>query len=140
MRGTCLPRFTSRFAFITIRPNVRIRSKAIQERAWVLYFASKVATLDANAPKAVSELLKIAQTQFAMDQGALIKFLASVGPAIREFAGLLRVEIGSVPNYASIITTGCQELIRLSVETSRASQSDVNLGLTPDIRAAAVGQ
>ena len=111
--------------------------KPIQERAWLLHFASKVATLDAKAPQAVSELLQIAQAQFAMNQDALIKFLASVGPAIREFAGLLRVDIGSVPNYASIISTGCQELIRLSVETSKASKVEQNLGLTPNVHALA---
>ncbi len=94
-------------------------AKAIQNRAWVLSFASKVATLGSNSSRPVSELLHIAQRHFGMDQGALIKFLAKVMPAIREFASLLKVDIGNIPNYSGIIAAGCQELVRLSVETTR---------------------
>jgi HD-like signal output (HDOD) protein len=89
------------------------------ERAWVLCFASKVAMLDGKSPKMVSELLKIAEARFAMNQASLIKFLGTVMPAIQEFAALLKVDMGTMPNYAGIIATGCQELIRLTVESSR---------------------
>jgi len=98
------------------------------ERAWVLCFASKVAMLDSNSPRAIGELLQMAQARFAMSQEALIKFLGSVMPAIREFAGLLKVDIGNIPNYAGIIAAGCQELIRLSVESSRAPQPGIAAG------------
>jgi HD-like signal output (HDOD) protein len=103
--------------------------KSQVERAWLLCFATKVAMLDGNSPKMVGELVKIAQAHFAMDQGALIKFLGAVMPAIQEFAALLKVNIGTMPNYASIISTGCQELVRLTVESTRTPMPTVASGL-----------
>src|SRR5262249_29732584 len=78
-----------------------------------------VATLGSNSPQSIGELLQIAKKRFAMEQAALIKFLGAVMPAIKEFAGLLKVEIGTIPNYAGIIGAGCQELVRLSSESTQ---------------------
>jgi eukaryotic-like serine/threonine-protein kinase len=96
-------------------------SEARQQRAWLLYFASKLATLQSSTTP-LAEILQAAQKHFSMNQGALIKFLSSVRPAIQEFAAILKVDIGQCPNYASIISAGCQELVRLSVESCRDSK------------------
>jgi len=94
-------------------------SQTLQQRAWILCFASKVATLHSSSTTTVSELLQFAESRFSMNQAALIKFLGSVTPAVLEFASLLKVDIGQCPNYSAVIATGCQELVRLSLETAR---------------------
>jgi eukaryotic-like serine/threonine-protein kinase len=101
---------------------------SVQQRAWILCFAAKVAMLDNNAAKPISELLHIAKGQFGMDQAGLIKFLAKVMPAIKEFATLLKVDVSRMPNYANIIATGCQELVKLSVENAGKPASAPRLG------------
>lgn len=96
-------------------------TESLQQRAWLLHFASKVATLHTSSTTTISELLKIAKQRFGMEQQALISFLASVTPAVQEFASLLKVDIGQCPNYSAVIVTGCQELVRLSMETARSA-------------------
>jgi eukaryotic-like serine/threonine-protein kinase len=92
--------------------------RELEERAWMLYFANKVATLNSTSPASISELLQFAKKQFGLDQNALIKFLATVTPLVSEFASLLKVDIGQCPNYSAVIAAGCQELVRLTLESS----------------------
>jgi len=72
---------------------------------------------------------------------ALIKFLSSVTPAIREYASLLKVTSGECPNYANIISAGCQELVRLAASLGIAAHPPRNrrrtcpsVDATPSIR------
>ena len=92
--------------------------KQLQQRAVMLYFASKLATVH-TLTTPLGELLQFAQQHFAMTHAALIKFLSTIRPAIQEFAALLKVDIGQCPNYSGVITAGCQELVRLSIESNR---------------------
>ena len=92
--------------------------KLLQQRASMLYFASKLATVH-TLTTPLGELLQFAQQHFAMSHAALIKFLSTIRPAIQEFAALLKVDIGQCPNYSGVITAGCQELVRLSIESNR---------------------
>jgi eukaryotic-like serine/threonine-protein kinase len=99
---------------------------ALQQRAWLLCFASKLATLHTSTTK-VSEILQFAQQHFAMNKAALVTFLSTVRPAIEEFAAILKVDIGQCPNYSSIIAVGCQELVRLSIESNRPAEPATQL-------------
>jgi eukaryotic-like serine/threonine-protein kinase len=89
--------------------------KNLQQRAAMLYFASRLANVHTSL-NGLGELLQFAQQHFAMNQAALVKFLSTIRPAIQEFATLLKVDIGQCPNYSGVIAAGCQELVRLSVE------------------------
>ncbi|MFO0969731.1 MAG: protein kinase, partial [Gemmataceae bacterium] len=91
-----------------------------QDRAWILYFASELAGLQ-NNPSMIAELLKLGRARFGMDQASLGKFLEAVRPRVREFADVLRVDIGQCPNFAAIIAEGCKELVALSVQSTQSS-------------------
>jgi eukaryotic-like serine/threonine-protein kinase len=93
--------------------------KPTQDRAWLLYFATRVAMLDTRASHA-DALLNVAQRKFGMDRANLTKFLDSVTPFIQEFAAILNVDIGKCPDYATILGAGCEELVRLSLETAKS--------------------
>jgi HD-like signal output (HDOD) protein/tRNA A-37 threonylcarbamoyl transferase component Bud32 len=96
--------------------------RPIQERAWLLAFGSKLALLDVHTPQTIRELLELAQAHFGMSQQTLIRFLGSMMPRIQEFAGLLKVDIGKCPNFASIIAAGSTEFVRLSVDSGGSAQ------------------
>ena len=104
--------------------------KALEDRAKLLGFASNVATLGSNSPASVPDLVQWAQRNFALDQATLIKFLTSVMPTIREYASLLKLDIGECPNYAGIIAKGCEELVRLSVEPARTTSQPAKAGIS----------
>ena len=106
--------------------NFENASKPQLDRAYLLSFASKVTLLGADSSSSAPHLVAYAQRHFALDKDALLKFLASVAPAIQEFASLLKVDIGECPNYAAIMSAGCQELVRLSVESWRGSTPTPN--------------
>jgi HD-like signal output (HDOD) protein/predicted Ser/Thr protein kinase len=92
-------------------------AKPIRERALILHFASQIAALSGKASQ-VDQLLQAARQHFAMDRAALTTFLDSVTPAICEFAQILNVNIGQCPSFSGILAAGCDELVRLSVESS----------------------
>jgi HD-like signal output (HDOD) protein len=95
-------------------------SRTIDQRTRLLHFASGLAALGGTSADDVGGLLGLAREDFGMDGPALTEFLDSVAPSIREFADILNIKIGSLPNFAAILTAGSEELVRLSVEASRS--------------------
>jgi HD-like signal output (HDOD) protein/tRNA A-37 threonylcarbamoyl transferase component Bud32 len=94
---------------------------ALQKRAWLLALASRLTQAGSMNAAAVRDLLHLARTQFALEPARLTKFLDAVAPKIRDFAALLKVDIGQCPNYAAIMAGGCDELVRLSVQPGPAT-------------------
>jgi HD-like signal output (HDOD) protein/tRNA A-37 threonylcarbamoyl transferase component Bud32 len=95
--------------------------REIEDRGWLLHFAGKLALIDVQTPRTIHELLELAKAHFDLNQATLIQFLASVMPRIKEFAAILQVDIGNCPNYPAIVAAGSEELVRLSIESMRAS-------------------
>jgi HD-like signal output (HDOD) protein/tRNA A-37 threonylcarbamoyl transferase component Bud32 len=97
-------------------------SQHIRQRAWLLCFAAKTARMGVHHSNLLGEVVQLARTHFGMDQPALVKFLESVTPKIEDFAKILQIEIGQCHNFAAIVSAGCEELVRLTVESSRNTQ------------------
>ncbi len=94
---------------------------AIARRTRLLNFTSRLAQFGHLPDNSTfyEEVTRTAQTQFGMDRRQLEAFLASVHVKIEEFTALLDVDIGTCPNFAEILAAGCEELARLSMETTR---------------------
>lgn len=87
----------------------------IRERTALLYFSHQVASLDEVKPRDVlPSLMDEAASAFGMEKREFTGFLTTVRPKIETFASVLQVDIGQCPNYADVVNTGCNELMRLS--------------------------
>jgi HD-like signal output (HDOD) protein len=97
---------------------------SLAQRAWLLDFSSRLARLEGlpRNRQRFQEILRIAQERFGLERAELEEFLTMVGSKIEEFACILRVNIGICPHFAEVLTAGCEELVRLSVEASAQSQ------------------
>ena len=94
---------------------------ALEKRAHLLEFAGRLTQLErsANNPAFFKETLRIAKERFGLERPELESFLSQVRTAgIEEFASMLRVDIGTCPNFAEVLAAGCEELIRLSAEAA----------------------
>jgi HD-like signal output (HDOD) protein/predicted Ser/Thr protein kinase len=93
------------------------------ERAWLLNLAGQLAQMDVlgRHPDALKRVLQLAEQRFGLNQDALGAFLKQVTPKISEFAAVLQVDIGTCANYAAIFAAGCEAMVKLSIESSRAS-------------------
>jgi eukaryotic-like serine/threonine-protein kinase len=69
-------------------------------------------------PDSFQELLRTARNRFGLERRELEDFLTKVRPKIEEFASVLKVDIGTCPQFAEILAAGCGELVRLSLETA----------------------
>ncbi|WP_020470240.1 HDOD domain-containing protein [Zavarzinella formosa] len=92
----------------------------IRQRTALLSFSHQVASIDEVKPKDVLPgLIEEAGTTFGMNKQEFMNFLKDVRPKIEAFAELLQVDIGQCPNYAEVVSLGCNELLRLSLEIEK---------------------
>ncbi len=93
---------------------------AHQERAHLLYFASRVAQLQLTVGEStlLAEVLALARDRYKMNDQALREFLEPVTRGIEECAALLQVDIGACHEYSTLIASATENLTRLAVETS----------------------
>jgi eukaryotic-like serine/threonine-protein kinase len=94
-------------------------SPSVVRRVHLLDLANRLALLnEADQPTdVIEETLGIAESRFAIGFSALEKLLARAQPKIDEFAKLLNVDIGSLPDLGSALEKGTRTLARLSLET-----------------------
>jgi HD-like signal output (HDOD) protein/tRNA A-37 threonylcarbamoyl transferase component Bud32 len=92
----------------------------LAKRAYLLEFASRLTQLEQSAhnPAYFRETLKIAKDRFGLERPELESFLNQVRGKIEAFADLLRIDIGTCPNFTEVLAAGCQELIQLSTEAA----------------------
>ena len=95
--------------------------KQLAERAELLHFVEYLTRLDTvvERPKLLQKVLLIAQTRYGLTPALLVKFLQPIAPKVIVFAGLLKLDVGRCPDYAAILSEGCQELVKLAFETQR---------------------
>jgi serine/threonine protein kinase len=98
-------------------------TKAISDRAWLLSFASRAAKLEAGDLDELDALLRVARDRFNLAPEAVARVLEDVIPKIHDLAQILQVNIGACPDLPAIVANGCEELVKLSVETSRKELS-----------------
>jgi len=102
--------------------------KHLAERAELLHFVEYLTRLDAVAerPKLLQKVLLIAQARYGLTPALLVKFLQPIAPKVIVFAGLLKLDVGRCPDYAAILSEGCQELVKLAFETQRHAAEGLN--------------
>jgi HD-like signal output (HDOD) protein len=95
----------------------------IADRAFVLYFASKIANFQKGVLSSESRksVIDLAQGRFGMNEEQLVSFLEPLNQKLEELAALLKVEIGPSANFAAMFASAAQELARLSIEASADS-------------------
>ncbi|QEG28810.1 Serine/threonine-protein kinase PrkC [Gemmata obscuriglobus] len=100
-------------------------SKVQQNRAELLQFSNYMVHLDrvAQNPDLLARVMMTAKERFHLPRTALVAFLQSVAPKIEAFASVLNQDIGQCPDYATVLAAGAQELVNLTVETSRTRMS-----------------
>jgi HD-like signal output (HDOD) protein len=99
----------------------RLAGTPLADRAELLYLTGHLTHLDATvqSPAALNRVLATARDRFRLTQPQLIEFLNSVAPKVEAFAGLLNQDVGQRPDFAAVLMTGAEELVKLTVETSR---------------------
>jgi len=92
---------------------------AVGRRVHLLDLANRLALLnEADQPvDVIQATLEIAEKRFSIGFSALEKLLARAQPKIDEFARLLNVDIGSLPDLGSALEKGSRTLARLSLES-----------------------
>jgi putative nucleotidyltransferase with HDIG domain len=93
--------------------------QTVRDRAYRLHFASLIGQLQLapNAPALAKELLRVADERFHLDAALLEKFLEPLHEKIREFASLIKVEIGATLHYPLLLAQSAEQLAQLASET-----------------------
>ena len=93
------------------------RSEIVEQRAYLLQFASKVAHLLAYPGQVFlyRELLDLARSKFNMSEAEVGDFLEPLTDKIELFASILKVDIGKVDKYPVILANAAQELVNLTL-------------------------
>lgn len=90
-------------------------TREIEDRTWLLYFATKLARVDGLGADDLEALLRLANDRFGMDSTSLGSFLETATSRIGEFAQVLAIDIGQCPNFAAIVAAGTSQLMELAV-------------------------
>jgi eukaryotic-like serine/threonine-protein kinase len=100
----------------------------LELRTRLVEFADRLAELEdtRSTPDDIRQILQTAQDQFSLAPEALEKLLSDVNPKIESFASLVQLDIGNSPRFAAVLNAGCEELVRLSMQTSPPAQSDAD--------------
>jgi eukaryotic-like serine/threonine-protein kinase len=95
-------------------------SPEVADRAQLLYFATQMANIQAGglSPSLRESVLDLARSWLGLDEHRLLSLLEPIRDKVKEFAALLKVEIGTFANYSDLFANATQELVRLSLETS----------------------
>jgi len=97
--------------------------KRLVDRAFLLDFVTRLTELEerSKTTAGMREILQTARERYGLERVDLEQFLAAVRPKIEEFSKILGVDIGACPDFDELLATGCEELIRVSLETTTAS-------------------
>ena len=111
--------------------------KPIVERTLLLDFVSRLVELEECYMSATSMevILHAARDRYNLSRTDLERFLAEVRPKIEELSKILGVDIGACPDLDELLTTGCEELVRASLESVTATsleQTDAEHEMTID--------
>ncbi len=69
----------------------------------------------------MERILQTARLRYGLEKTGLEEFLALVRPKIEEFSNVLGVDIGACPDFDQLLATGCEELVRVTLESTAAT-------------------
>jgi serine/threonine protein kinase len=95
-------------------------------RALLLEFVTRLTELDERSKNTagMEGILQTARDRFGLDRVALEQVLGEVRPKIEDFSKILGVDIGACPPFDELLATGCEELVRVSLESATATGHD----------------
>jgi len=107
----------------------------LAQRAAVLCFASRLANLEEEQTNLeyFENVIALARERFNLDQSQLEAMLATATPMIRALASVMQFDIGECPEFDLILTAGCEELLRLSMDTNHGGARPPELSATFDL-------
>ncbi|VTT97865.1 serine threonine protein partial : Serine/threonine protein kinase OS=Singulisphaera acidiphila (strain ATCC BAA-1392 / DSM 18658 / VKM B-2454 / MOB10) GN=Sinac_4756 PE=3 SV=1: HDOD: Pkinase [Gemmataceae bacterium] len=90
-------------------------------RAELLNFVGHLTQLDqiAHDKPLLERVLATAEAKFGLTLPGLVKFLEDVAPKVEAFSSLLDQDVAQRPDFATVLVSGTEELVKLTVETSR---------------------
>jgi len=94
--------------------------KGIQDRAYLLYFAHRLAQLQltVDLDVGVGEIMTLASERFHLSDREFQDFLEPLGDRIQEFSQLLDIDVGGRASFPSMLARATQSLSRIAEETS----------------------
>jgi HD-like signal output (HDOD) protein len=98
------------------------------DRALLLDFVTRLTELEERCKSTVGMegILQSARERYGLERKDLEEFLGAVRPKIEEFAKILGVDTGSCPDFDELLAAGCEELVRVSMETATVTKRDSN--------------
>lgn len=102
----------------------------LQTRALLVEFVTRLTDIEelSHCASRIEGILETAREQYGLERADLEAFLAAVRPKIEEFSRILGVDIGACPDFGELLASGCEEMVRLSVEA--ATTAALNLRAT----------
>lgn len=90
------------------------------DRAVLLDFVARLTELEERfkSTAGMECILRTARDCYGMEREDLEQFLGSIRPKIEELSGILGVDIGNCPDFEELLSTGCDELVRVSLESA----------------------
>lgn len=100
----------------------------VVDRALLLDFVSRLTELEECHKDAdeMEGILQAAQERYNLKRPQLEQFLGAVRPKIEEFSKILGVDIGDCPDFENLLATGCEELVRVSMEMVTTTNLEQN--------------
>jgi eukaryotic-like serine/threonine-protein kinase len=95
------------------------------ERCERLGFVDALTNLDivAHHPGEVEAIIRHAEKKYGLNQNELVGFLQDIVPKVEAFTALFSIDIGYCQDFAATLSSGCQELMKLTMESGRVSTS-----------------
>ena len=100
------------------------------DRAFLLDFVTRLNDLEGRraTQSCMNGILQTARLRYGLDRTDLDEFLAGVRPKIEEFSTILGVDIGIAPDFEALLAAGCEELVRVTVESATAECLEQDVG------------
>ena len=109
----------------------------VADRTFLLDFAVRLTELEerSHTVQGMEGILQSARARYGLGRAELEQFLGDVRPKIEDFSAILGVTIDDCPDFEELLLTGCEELVRVSVDAATgasASQNACELNATVD--------
>ncbi len=88
------------------------------DRAYLLEFTGELAQLEMGQVnrERIQFMIETAFTRYRLRREDLEEFLNMMRPKIQEFSAILGVDIGQCPDFREVLASGCEDLVRMSLE------------------------
>jgi len=100
--------------------------RQLSDRAKLLDFVTRLTDLQDGSrfEGGIEGILNTASKQYDFKRDELETFLGAIRPKVEEFSNILCVDIGHCPDFDELLSTGCEAMVHLSLETGKATTPD----------------